>query len=93
MEELITATRSINRSNDLPNRILIVDIIKNLMSSLIKLEKDPMKKYKIIELTNEYEMRLNIGTRKIIHFETYVYNILRLIHMKKLKINQFNFFN
>jgi replication factor C subunit 3/5 len=75
------------------SNINIVDIMKNLMSSLLNLEKDPNKKYKLIELTNEYEMRLNIGTRKIIHFETYIYNILRLIHMDKFKINKFNFFN
>ena len=53
------------------------------MKCLLNLEKDYNIRYKIIELTSEYELRLNIGTRKIIHFETYIYNIILLIHFKK----------
>ena len=74
------------------SNISIKDIIINIMKCFLKLEKDFSIKYKIIELTSEYELRLNIGTRKIIHFETYIYNIISLIHFKKFNINKFKFF-
>jgi replication factor C subunit 3/5 len=74
------------------SNIAIKDIIMNIMSCLLKLEKDVNIRYKIIELTSEYELRLNIGTRKIIHFETYIYNIILLIHFKKFNIDKFKFF-
>lgn len=74
------------------SNIAIKDIIINIMKCLLNLEKDYNIKYKIIELTSEFELRLNIGTRKIVHFETYIYNIISLIHFKKFNIDKFKFF-
>jgi replication factor C subunit 3/5 len=74
------------------SNIAIKDIIINIMKCLLNLEKDYNIRYKIIELTSEYELRLNIGTRKIVHFETYIYNIISLIHFKKFNIDKFKFF-
>lgn len=74
------------------SNIAINNIIINIMKCLLNLEKNPDLRYKIIELTSEYELRLNIGTRKIIHFETYIFNIISLIHFKKFNIDKFNFF-
>ena len=74
------------------SNIAIKDIIINTMKCLLNLEKDYNIRYKIIELTSEYELRLNIGTRKIVHFETYIYNIISLIHFKKFNIDKFKFF-
>ena len=74
------------------SNIAIKDIVINIMKCLLNLEKNYNIKYKIIELTSEYELRLNIGTRKIVHFETYIYNIISLIHFKKFNIDKFKFF-
>lgn len=74
------------------SNIAIKDIVINIMKCLLNLEKDYNIRYKIIELTSEYELRLNIGTRKIVHFETYIYNIISLIHFKKFNIDKFKFF-
>jgi hypothetical protein len=39
-------------------------------------------KYLIVNTTSEFESRMTMGTRQIIHLEAYVLNIVKLLHNK-----------
>ena len=58
--------------------ILTQKIIKTIMNKLLILTEDIELKYKIIELTAEYENRLHQGTRHIIHIESYIIKLIKL---------------
>jgi replication factor C subunit 3/5 len=58
--------------------ILTQKIIKTIMNKLLALTENIELKYKIIELTTEYENRLHQGTRHIIHIESYIIKLINL---------------
>ena len=85
----------INTSNDLNNiikkcreyiYILFITnlnlklVIRFIMKELIKNVDDNKIKYKIIDITSECELRMNKGTRQIIHLEAYILKILQLLY-------------
>ena len=55
-------------------------IIKMIMCKLIKLTENIELKYNIIELTSEYENRLHLGTRHVIHIESYIVKLINLFY-------------
>ena len=55
-------------------------VIRFIMKELIKNIDDNKIKYKIINITSECELRMNKGTRQIIHLEAYILKILQLLY-------------
>jgi replication factor C subunit 3/5 len=56
-------------------------IIRTIMIKILKRVNDLKLKVNITEITSIFELRLSLGTRSIIHFETY---IIRLIYLFNL---------
>ncbi len=54
------------------------EIIRKLMYKLLKRQTNIKLKFRIIEITSIFEMRISLGTRHIIHFEAF---IIRLIYL------------
>ena len=54
-------------------------IFKKIMLELIDVFDDINIKYSIIDITSKYEERLSLGTRYIIQFECYIFNLIKLI--------------
>jgi hypothetical protein len=60
--------------------------MKEIQSQLLeKISDIPMLKYKIIELTGEYEHYLSKGKRSNIHLEAYILALLNLLHVSGFK--------
>ena len=55
-------------------------IIRHIMEKIIKNIDDNKIKYKIINITSNFEYRMNNGTRQIIHIEAYVLKLLQLLY-------------
>jgi replication factor C subunit 3/5 len=55
-------------------------VIRYIMKQLIQNIDDNKIKYKIINITSEFELRMNKGTRQIIHLEAYIMKILQLLY-------------
>jgi replication factor C subunit 3/5 len=55
-------------------------VISKLMTRIIVLIDDNSIRYKIINLTSEYQFRMVNGTRQIIHLEAYILNIVKIIY-------------
>ncbi len=55
-------------------------VIRYIMKNLINNIEDNEIKYKIINTTSEFELRMNKGTRLIIHIEAYIMKILQLLY-------------
>jgi replication factor C subunit 3/5 len=55
-------------------------VISKLMTRIIELIEDNNVKYRIINLTSEYQFRMVNGTRQIIHLEAYILNIVKIIY-------------
>ena len=55
-------------------------IIKTIMNKLLELTLCINIKYNIIDLTSEYENRLHLGTRHIIHIESYIIKLVNLFY-------------
>lgn len=58
------------------------NVIRHIMKKLISNIKDNKIKYNIINITSEYERRMNKGTRLIIHLESYILKIIQLLFKK-----------
>ena len=50
------------------------------MKKLISNIEDIKIKYEIINITSIFELRMNKGTRQIIHLEAYIMRILQLLY-------------
>jgi replication factor C subunit 3/5 len=61
------------------SNIDVIDIIKELMINLTKLDLSPETRYNIIDETTKHEYRLKIGKRHIIHLESYLINIIQIL--------------
>lgn len=55
-------------------------VIRHIMKKLISDIEDNNTKYQIINITSEFELRMNKGTRQIIHLEAYIMKILQLLY-------------
>ena len=55
-------------------------VVRYIMKKIIDKLDDNILKYKIIELTSEFELRMNNGTRQIIHIEAYILKIIQLLY-------------
>lgn len=55
-------------------------VIRQIMKKLIENIEDYKTKYEIINITSEFELRMNKGTRQIIHLEAYIMKVLQLIY-------------
>lgn len=55
-------------------------VIRYIMKLLISNINDNKIKYNIINITSEFELRMNKGTRQIIHLEAYILKILQLLY-------------
>ena len=53
-------------------------IMKYMMNKLLKLNTNLKLSYEIINITSEYENRIHQGTRHIIHFESYIIQLINL---------------
>ena len=52
--------------------------MKYMMNKLLKLNTNLKLSYEIINITSEYENRIHQGTRHIIHFESYIIQLINL---------------
>ena len=59
-------------------------IIRKLMINILKYIDDINLKYDIINITSNYEQRLCLGTRHIIHIEAYILKIIQHIYVKNI---------
>ena len=59
-------------------------IIRKLMCNILKYIDNINIKYDIINITSNYEQRLCLGTRHIIHIEAYILNIIKHISIKNI---------
>ena len=66
------------------------EIMRKLMYKFIKTQNSIKLKFKIIEITSIFEMRISQGTRHIIHFEAY---IIRLIYIFNKYKNDTEYYN
>ena len=57
-------------------QFIMRELMKLIVSKLKKIEH----KYQIVEVTSEYEMRLSLGKRYIIHLEAYVNKVIYLLN-------------
>ena len=55
-------------------------VIRHIMKNLINNIEDYKLKYDIINITSEFELRMNNGTRQIIHLEAYILKIIQLLY-------------
>jgi len=56
------------------------NVIRHIMKNLIKNIDDNKIKYQVINITSEFELRMNKGTRQIIHLEAYIMKIVQLLY-------------
>jgi replication factor C subunit 3/5 len=55
------------------------NVIKHIMKKLIQNIDNNNIKYNVINITSDFELRMNKGTRLIIHLEAYIMKILQLL--------------
>jgi replication factor C subunit 3/5 len=59
-------------------------VIRKIMINMLKYITDINMKYAIINITSDYEQRLSMGTRHIIHIEAYIIKLIQYICAKKI---------
>ena len=90
MEETKNLNQIIENCRDYIYTLFITNInlkliMRDIMQKLINKTTCIKLKYKIINLTSEYEYRMNNGTRFITHIEAYILKIINLFYTDKNK--------